>query len=76
MTVTCILITATECEELTVMNGAINYTSLLQLGSIATYTCNEGYTPDNTNALQICTVNGWSGSNFTCTGKTFMPLLH
>ena len=53
------------------INGTINYTSLLLFGSVATYTCNEGYIPDDTSRARICTVNGWSGSNFTCRSKIF-----
>ena len=65
------LSTAIECEELTVKNGAIFYTSLLQLGSVVTYTCNEGYIPDNTSTARTCTIDGWDGSEFFCKGIFF-----
>ena len=68
------LSTVIECEELTVMNGAMFYTNLLQYGSVATYTCNEGYIPDNTSTTRTCTMDGWTGSEFFCRGIFFALL--
>ena len=46
----------------------MTYTNLFQLGSVATYTCNEGYIPDNTSIARTCTIDGWDGSEFFCKG--------
>ena len=62
------IIAIPNCGELTVTNGVADYTNLFRLGSVATYTCNEGYMQANPGTTQTCTVNGWSGSSFTCTG--------
>ena len=70
-----ILTLTTECVELTVVNGRVNFTEQFQIGSVASYTCNEGYIPDDTSRTRTCTMDGWSGSNFTCRSKMFMFLL-
>ena len=53
-----------DCGELSVENGEVHYTNLFLIGSVATFTCNEGYVSNN--RIQVCTTDGWSGSDFTC----------
>ena len=49
------------------MNGRVDYTEQFQIGSVASYTCDVGFEPGD-GTTQICTLNGWSGSDFTCKG--------
>ncbi len=64
----------TTCSDLTVpANGMIGYNmgtaSLRPVGTVATYTCNTGYTL-NGGTTRTCGSDGvWSGSAPTCQGK-------
>ncbi len=64
----------TTCPDLTVpANGMIDYNmgtaSLRPVDTVATYTCNTGYTL-NGDSTRVCVSGGiWSGSTLTCQGK-------
>ncbi len=65
-----------DCGDLTnPENGMVSFTSTLQ-GSIATYTCNEGFTIDTFPASRICLQTGWSGSEPQCTSKHYSISRH
>ncbi len=51
-------------------NGMISYTdSTLGLNTVATYTCEDGLTPDR-GSTRTCESDGeWSGSSPVCQGK-------
>lgn len=57
------------CGTLSINNGDVSYTAAQRVGSVATYTCNEGagyILPLGTPTQRTCALNGWSGSSPTC----------
>ena len=72
MLTTCISGTCSDLPPL--MNGVIAYTDGLTDSrpintSIATFTCDNGYTLTG-GSVRACQIDGtWSGSNFTCQCK-------
>ena len=62
----------TGCEELTLGNGLITYSSGVEYNSVATFSCDVQYglfglgnTPTTSNTRR-CTENGWSGFDLFC----------
>ena len=58
------------CPALSLDNGEITYSDRFAPGSVATFTCNEGFRldPPCTNT-RSCTMDGWTGFNYTCESK-------
>lgn len=59
--------TAVECGSLpNPLNGRVSLTGI-EFGSVANYTCNEGYTLQHGDARRRCGPEGeWSGTEPTC----------
>lgn len=59
--------TAVECGSLpNPLNGRVSFTGI-EFGSVANYTCNEGYTLHHGDAQRTCgPEGGWSGIEPTC----------
>ena len=74
MLVVCLRYTSTTCSSLgSLSNGGIAYspdtTSLFNIGTTATYSCNTGYYLDG-NSARTCTGScTWDGSTPRCLGK-------
>ena len=77
-----IFLAAIECPALTApMNGQVSYamdmTSPYEIGTVATFTCNAGFSLDGANMLtcadddQLDTVGTWGGTEPTCERKIF-----
>ena len=66
---------STTCSDLTVpANGMISYNmgtvSLRPVNTVATYTCDPGYTLNGSTSTRTCGSDGlWSGSAPTCQRK-------
>ncbi|XP_076085388.1 sushi, von Willebrand factor type A, EGF and pentraxin domain-containing protein 1-like [Mytilus galloprovincialis] len=57
------------CAELTLHNGAVMYKPDRKIGSVATYSCNQGYNLANGDLSSTCNSEGeWSGPLPTCKG--------
>ena len=63
-------LTVTTCEELTLDNGNISFSSNQYIfGSVAAHSCNDynGYVLSDPNiTTRTCLLDGWSGSEITC----------
>ena len=61
------------CEALPpIANGRVTeLDSSLGVGSIATYTCDNGYSPTGGDTQRVCTENGvWTGQEPSCARKS------
>ncbi len=61
-----------SCSDLSLTNGVINYNmgSPRPVNTVATYTCNNGYTLRG-DTTRTCGSDGqWSGNDPTCQGKS------
>ena len=72
-----------ECPALTAPpNGQVSYTtdmsSPFDIGTVATFSCDAGFSLDGSNALLTCadddqadTIGTWGGTESSCLGKSF-----
>ena len=62
--------TVVTCPSLTLTNAVISYSNNEDFGSVATYTCNDGYALGLDVASRTCLKDGeWSGYEPVCGGE-------
>ena len=65
------------CPSLSLTNGMVSYSDLTQgVGSVATHSCDTGYTLDG-ESTRTCQLNWtWSGSALACKGTLGLSAYH
>ena len=60
-----------------VANGVLDNPSDTRFEDVATYTCDNGYTPEGERQTRSCLANGnWSESDLVCERKYYKKLLN
>ena len=67
-------LTGSACPDFTALhNGVISYNTVSANGyrrvtTVATHTCNTGFTLTHSTSMRTCSASGWDGTAPTCTG--------